>query len=252
MNHPEENKIKGLTVLYVEDEVMLSEEVSAYLKRRVGKLFSVHDGVEALEILEHYPVDVVITDLLMPKMDGMKLTQMIREKHQSLPVIITTAINDVSVMQHSIEHGINRYIIKPFDPSELIEALVAVSAKIERRVDGSAVSIGDYAKVTSKIESEVAKLIKNTSGKGPDKVSAFLQANLMELVIKGSRTKLEQTIFSNSENIRVVDFLRETYYKMLTKELCEIIKEHSARHAHLLQVVSRSGEDIDIIKFALD
>lgn len=253
MRTKNEISIKEMHVLYVEDEDMLREEVGAYLKRRVGTLYLAADGLEALTLLNQYPMDVVITDLIMPNMDGMKLTKAIREKFPLLPVVITTAINDVSVMQHTIEHGINRYLIKPFEPTVLVEALHILCEKYNQLKSGTQ-AIFDIPQqaVIANLETQLAKLLKQSSGKGPDKVSVFLHANLLEVVIKGSRTKLEKTVLSQQENHRMIDFLRETYYRQQVTEMKTLIKQTLNQHATLHQVVCRSHEDFDVIKWILD
>lgn len=253
MVEPNNELTKKIIVLYVEDEPLLREEVSAFIKRRVKKLYTASNGLEALEILDHYPVDVVITDLMMPKMDGIKLTEHIRSKDQKLPIFITTAINDVSVMQSTIALGIDRYLIKPLDTAVLVEALEAVYQKmsgVSKQTEPVKESM--WREQLNKTESELAKLYKQVSGKGPDKVSVFLQANLLEVVIKGSRTKLEQTILQSEDNVRIIDFLRETYYRQLKDEMKAILKSELGLHGQLQQIVCYSREDVDHIKWIVD
>lgn len=245
--------LKGLHVLYVEDEPLLRDEVAAFLKRRVQKLHVAANGIEALEIMALYPVDVVVTDLLMPNMDGIQLTEEIRRTKKTVPIFIVTAINDVSVMQSTIALGIDRYLIKPMDIEVLIEALTVV-AKQKAVMDSPRESIASRisSETLQKLEAEIAKMIKLSSGKGPDKVSLLLQANLLEIIIKGSRTKLEQTLLSSEDNVRIVDFLRETYYRHLKNDLRQCFSEQANIHGQLQQIQCDSKRDVDQLKWIID
>lgn len=242
-----------LVVLYVEDEPLLREETATFIKRRVQKIYVASNGIEALELLDTYPINVVITDLLMPKMDGMMLSEEIRKRSEEIPIIITTAISDVSVMQDSIALGVERYLIKPIEPANLITALSKVAKKISEgpsRSGERALTVD--AKMMAQLEADVAKCIKATTSKGAEKITCFLQANLAEIVIKGSRTKLEQTVLESKDNTRIVDFLRETYYKQMNEELVKVFKERLHCHAVLQQILCDSKRDVDIIKWILD
>lgn len=245
--------LKLLHVLYVEDEPMLREEVSAFLKRRVHRLHVAGNGIEALEIMDLYPIDVVITDLLMPKMDGMQLAEEIRRRSRTIPVLIATAINDISVMQSTIALGIERYLIKPIDVTVLVEALsVVAQKKSEERLAANLCPIHISPEQNTKLEAEVAKLVKLTTGKGPELVTVLFQANLLEILIKGSRSKLEQTMLTDDDNLRIIDFLRETYYRHLKSQFRELIHDQTGAYGQLQQILCDSRKDIDRLKWILD
>lgn len=248
-----EQPLKCLCVLYVEDEPLLREEVAAFLKRRVQKLHVAQNGLEALEILDAYPVDAVITDLLMPKMDGIQLAEEIRRRKIDLPILIATAINDITVMQSAIALGIDRYLIKPLDIDVLLDALYNIAQKKLNKalLNGISPKILNHEHI-GKLEAEIAKLIKTSSGKGPDKVSILVHANLLEIIIKGSRTKLEQTLLTNEDNSRIVDFLRESYYRHLREDLKNMISEQTKVHGHLQQIICDSKRDVDHMKWIMD
>jgi CheY-like chemotaxis protein/uncharacterized protein YbcI len=248
-----EQSLKCLCVLYVEDEPLLREEVSAFLKRRVQKLYVAQNGLEALEILDDFPVDAVITDLLMPQMDGIQLSEEIRRRKMDLPILIATAINDISVMQSAIALGIDRYLIKPLDIEVLLDALNNIAQKkLDKAMLNGLLPTSLSHESLGKLEAEVAKLIKSGSGKGPDKVTVLVQANLLEIVIKGSRTKLEQTLLTNEDNCRIVDFLRESYYRHLKDAFKDMISEQTKAHGHLQQIICDSKRDVDQLKWIMD
>ncbi|MBF4695302.1 Na-translocating system protein MpsC family protein [Fusibacter ferrireducens] len=247
--------MKELTCLYVEDEPFLREEIARFLKRRVGHLIVAENGLEGFEKYEQFPVDLIITDLKMPVMDGLDMTRKIRETNDQIPVIITTALSDVELMQSSIEIGIERYLLKPLDVIALTQALESVKKKIDKQnfeKSLNVLSVEESKSLERKIESDVAKIVKLTSGKGPQKVTAFLRANLIEIVITGSRTPLEQTILSSDANKRIADYIRETYYQQIQSEIESAIHEITGFKAIWMNLSCNSQRDVDMIKLILE
>lgn len=247
--------LKDITCLYVEDEIFLREEIARFLKRRVGRLITAENGQEGLEKFEKFPVDLVITDLKMPVMDGLEMTREIREKNDRVPVIITTALSDVELMQSSIEVGIERYLLKPIDVSALTAALESVSKKLAKLTLEQTlrhINVEESKSLERKIESEVARIIKMSSGKGPQKVTAFLRANLVEIVITGSRTTLELTLLKSDANKRIADYVRETYYQQIQVEIESIISDIIGYKAIWMSQNCNSQKDVDMFKLILE
>jgi len=84
------------------------------------------DGIEALEKLKEQPFDAVVSDVEMPGMDGLTLTERIRQdkKHAELPVVLVSSLANDEDKKRGIEAGANAYITKPsFDPKLLLETL---------------------------------------------------------------------------------------------------------------------------------
>ncbi len=107
--------INKSTVLYVEDEEILREEISSLLDGFFQKVLTASNGEEAVEIFEKNidEIDIVITDINMPKMNGIELTSQIREKSPDLPILICTAFNDSEILIKAIRLNVSDYIIKP-------------------------------------------------------------------------------------------------------------------------------------------
>lgn len=107
--------INKSTVLYVEDEEILREEISSLLDGFFQKVFTASNGEEALEIYEKNidEIDIIITDVNMPKMNGIELTSRVRERDPELPILICTAFNDSEILIKAIRLNVNDYIIKP-------------------------------------------------------------------------------------------------------------------------------------------
>ena len=125
------NSLKTLTVLYVEDDDDVREQLSQYLRRRVGKLLIAKNGVEGLEIYRTQQPDMIITDILMPLMDGLTMAAEIRATDTNIPIIVTTAFENSNYFLRSIEVGIDKYVVKPIDTNLLVSAIYKCMSRIK-------------------------------------------------------------------------------------------------------------------------
>jgi diguanylate cyclase (GGDEF)-like protein len=114
----------SLRVLYVEDDPAIREELALFLRRRVGELVVASDGMEGLARFEPQRIDVVITDIRMPRLDGLAMSREIHERDPDAPLIVTTAHNDEAYFLRAIALGIDGYVLKPIDPHILTRELV--------------------------------------------------------------------------------------------------------------------------------
>jgi len=84
------NSLKDISVLYVEDEAEIRDVLAKILKRRIGTVYTASNGFEGVEKFRELNPDIVITDINMPKMDGLKMIAAIRKIKEDVPVIIIT------------------------------------------------------------------------------------------------------------------------------------------------------------------
>ena len=108
------------TVLIVDDQKNYPLILSAILEEEGFETFTANSGREALEILANTDIDLVLTDMKMPSMDGIQLLERIKEKDQDLPVIMMTAHGTVDKAVEAMQKGAYSYILKPFDNDQLI------------------------------------------------------------------------------------------------------------------------------------
>lgn len=113
----------GLNVLYVEDDAITREALLEFLTEVTKKVYTAEDGKEALKIYEKENIDVLITDIKMPEMNGFELIKKIREKDRDIPVIVTTAYDEVDYLVECIELGVNHFLLKPIETDKLYEIL---------------------------------------------------------------------------------------------------------------------------------
>ncbi|WIV19875.1 response regulator transcription factor [Paenibacillus polygoni] len=106
-------------ILLVDDEKEIIELIEIYLKNEGYIIFKAFNGVEALEILRHNPVDLIILDVMMPQMDGIQACMKIREKNNT-PIIMLSAKSQDMDKISGLSIGADDYVTKPFNPLELV------------------------------------------------------------------------------------------------------------------------------------
>ena len=112
-------------VLVVEDEPSIAEVVSLYLRRSGYQVQIAKDGQAALELFSRQTPDLIILDLMLPKLDGFSLTRWIRDQND-VPIIMLTARREESDRIAGLEMGADDYVVKPFSPQELVSRVRAV------------------------------------------------------------------------------------------------------------------------------
>lgn len=114
-------EVKG-TVLLVDDSVLSRDVIKSLLSHEYMELITAQNGREALEIVRKQPVDLVLTDIEMPEMDGISLTKALRnyEEYKLLPVVIMSSLSEQSKVIHAFMSGANDYVQKPFQRDELV------------------------------------------------------------------------------------------------------------------------------------
>lgn len=115
--------LKTQSVLYVEDDPDVRELLAQYLRRRVGSLLTAENGEAGLSAYRQHQPDIIITDILMPVMDGLKMAEEIRKLDSDIPIIVTTAFEQTRFLMRAIEIGIDKYVVKPVDADLLMTAI---------------------------------------------------------------------------------------------------------------------------------
>ena len=123
-NRRNQKYLKTLTVLYVEDDADTREQFSDFLRRSVGTLIAAENGAAGLEAFQKHTPDIVVTDILMPKMDGLTMAQEILRIMPSVPIIIVAVFEQTDFMLRAINLGIEKYVTKPVNSYQLYESLL--------------------------------------------------------------------------------------------------------------------------------
>jgi CheY-like chemotaxis protein len=111
------------SLLYVEDDEHIRDQLTQFLKRRASVLHVATNGAEGLELYRRHQPDMVVSDILMPQMNGLEMAESIRALNAEVPIIVTTAFNETDYFLKAIQIGVDNYVLKPVDPAMLGRAL---------------------------------------------------------------------------------------------------------------------------------
>lgn len=123
---------KKYTILYIEDDEGVRTINSRFLKRMFDKLYEAKDGEEGYELYKKFHPDIILTDIKMPKLDGISLAKRIRKDDENTKIIISTAFSDKEYLIEAIELKLEKYIIKPLTNRNLLPALTKAVEALDK------------------------------------------------------------------------------------------------------------------------
>lgn len=120
-----------MNILVCDDDKEIVNAIEIYLRNEGYEVFKAYDGMEALQIVEKEDIHLILMDIMMPKLDGMRTTMKIREE-KNIPIIMLSAKSEDYDKITGLNVGADDYITKPFNPLELI---ARVKSQLRRYVD---------------------------------------------------------------------------------------------------------------------
>lgn len=125
-----------ISVLVVEDEPEILATLIQILSRIVEKVFSAKNGIEALECYQKETIDLIISDIDMPQMNGIELLKQVRQNDTRLPFILSTGLKSLDILTEAITHGISAFLPKPLHVKDLISKVedIAQTKELEKKV----------------------------------------------------------------------------------------------------------------------
>jgi DNA-binding response OmpR family regulator len=115
--------LKNFTILYVDDEDMVRKNAVEFLGRVSSKVYEAKDGKDAIGMWKKHKPDIIITDINMPKLNGIDMASYIRANDKDVQIIVATAHSDTDYLLKAVELQLVKYIIKPITKDKLINAL---------------------------------------------------------------------------------------------------------------------------------
>ncbi|WP_102401742.1 response regulator transcription factor [Haloimpatiens massiliensis] len=175
-------------ILIVDDEDEIRDAIEIYLKNEGINVFKAKDGIDALMLLEEKEIQLILMDIMMPRMDGIKATFKIREK-KNIPIIMLSAKSEDTDKILGLNMGADDYITKPFNPLELV---ARVKSQLRRYMD-----FGNYKSTGDKLVVRDLILDKNTKMAIVDDKEVRLtptEYNILEFLMenKGTVFSIEQ------------------------------------------------------------
>ncbi|MBU3014875.1 response regulator transcription factor [Poseidonibacter lekithochrous] len=127
------NLLKTLKILIVEDESRLASLLKEAINEYFHSVIIAKDGEEGLKRFKVNKPDIIITDIMMPKTNGLEMTIKIKELDELIPIIVLSAHSDKEKLLSAIDLGISKYFIKPFDPDEVLEHINKIAPTLNKR-----------------------------------------------------------------------------------------------------------------------
>ncbi len=174
---PDRAWLATLTVLYVEDDAVTRKLVGRLLRRRVGYLLEAADGAEGLERFREERPALVITDIAMPKLDGLSMAEGIRVLDLHVPIVVTTAFEQVNYLQRAIDVGVDKYVTKPISIDKLDTVLLACA----RRLRGEAMLARERQREIDAVRSHEREALDMLAGGMAHDFNNLLQSLLVNV-----------------------------------------------------------------------
>jgi len=226
---------KTVTILCVEDDenilIIYKELFSLVFK----KVYFAKDGSEGLEVFEKEPIDIVLTDYMMPVLDGLEMCEKIRKKDSSIPIILVTAIENIEVLRRALDLHITSFLSKPFTSESLFNVFntAVKSVLADRIVQKEQKKLLDYSLYQENLSFEKEKLIAQNDVEGivfPFNCSVYYKAHD---ILSGDSYTIHQ--FSNKKYLlSIVDGMGKGVSASVSAMLCSAainyyvsdVKEH--------------------------
>lgn len=188
------------TILIAEDDRESNEYLTLFLRTKCENVLSAYDGQEAWHLYEKYMPDLIFTDIEMPKLDGLKLIERIRQHDHTTPIVILSAYSDTPYLLKAIPLQLEEYIIKPITFDKINALLKQMNIKETKTqltkivLNKEKATFYDYASKTAYIGEKSIPL-------------ANLEIILLELLLDNQReivsySEMEEVLYGTASNSR--------------------------------------------------
>jgi DNA-binding response OmpR family regulator len=143
MLHCHIRSVAMVNILIVEDDIKLNQIVCKYLTDSGYNAVGCPNASEAYDLLYGERFDMIVSDIMMPKIDGFEFAETVREQNKTIPILFMTAKDDIASKQKGFRIGIDDYMVKPFDMDELVLRVGALLRRANIATAGKIV-IGDF------------------------------------------------------------------------------------------------------------
>jgi len=219
-------------ILVVEDEPSIAEIVSLYLDRAGYEVTTAADGAEALRVLEGQQPELIVLDLMLPKVDGLEITRSVRARSE-VPIIMLTARSSETDRIAGLEMGADDYVVKPFSPQELVSRVRAVLRR--SRSSSGATSNGQLPAGEEPLVFDGLDIDPNSRTVSIDGESRALTAKEFELLLLLARHP--RRVFTRDELLSLVwgftDYIDPNTITVHVRRLREKIEEDPSNPRHI-------------------
>lgn len=222
-------------VLVVDDEPVMRDLLSIYIREMNFSVIEANDGLEALEVIDRYKPQIIITDLIMPRMNGIGLIKKLKENPSTalLPIVVITALTEREIALEAFELGVDEFIRKPVDRMILEARLKSIfkTKNLQKEL------------MNNRIECEKTKLFSEMIMT----MFHYMRNTLQPLAIANSRYKrspidnnIELLAETSNDSVKKLYAILDTFHEYEEKELIDMKKfSHGINMLDLEQEINK-------------
>jgi DNA-binding response OmpR family regulator len=212
---------KNFDILYIEDNIEVQDQTYKMLKSFFNDITTANNGKKAIELFINNEFHLIITDLVMPQIDGIAFIEFVRKSNKKIPILVVSAHDNKDFFLKTINSGIDGYLLKPYNLEQITSSLINIVERYKTLEDKNLISLENnliWDKQNNRLlkNNEPVKLTKN-------------ETKLFQLFINtNSETKtyeeIEDFIFDNcDENTKKIRNLLSRLKSKLGHELLETL-----------------------------
>ncbi len=134
--------LANFTLLYVEDNTDMQDSMKSFLEDEVKEFYQALNGEEGLALYNEKKPDIILSDINMPKMSGLEMSEAIKKLNENQPIILLSAFEETEILKEAINIGINNFIVKPIqDIRKLLAMLEKISFQLQSKIDGKIIQL---------------------------------------------------------------------------------------------------------------
>ena len=221
--------MNNYNVLVADDDNEIREAIEIYLKNEGINVFKAKDGIDALEILQENEIHLVLMDVMMPRMDGIRATFKIREK-RNIPIIILSAKSEDTDKILGLNMGADDYITKPFNPLELV---ARVKSQLRRYIN-----LGNYK--VNKDEIVIKGLILN-------KVTKVVTIDGEEVRLTPLEFKILELLIENAGRVFSIEEIYEKVWKEPSYNADNTVTVHIRRIREKIEINPKEPKYLKVV-----
>lgn len=208
-----------MKLLLVEDSLQLNKALATVLKRNSFIVDSAFDGEEALLYLEQYTYDVIVLDIMLPKINGLEVLKRARENHIETPIIMLTAKSTTEDKIQGLDLGADDYLPKPFVVDELLARIRALMRRKPNYEKADNLTFGDLTLDTTSFVLSTSKGQVVLMNKELQILTVLMKANGSVVSVDTiSKSAWDIDSFSTNENVWVfISYIRNKLTKIHSK-----------------------------------
>ncbi len=219
--------LSNLTILYAEDEERVRNNVYEYLELLFKEIIIAQNGEEAFDLYFEKRPDIILTDVDMPKMNGIEFIKKVRQNDKRTPAVILSAHTDTDYLLSAVELAVTKYIIKPFEGENFMKALESIFEASDREIELIPKVIYSFLNHTLSTDAKITTLTKK-------------EAKLFELLLNHPKKlvgyeQIENEVWCDFDDVMTSENLR-TLVKALRKKLPDDLIKNVSGSGYILDV----------------